>query len=484
MASYASAGIFQRRAASGQLGVGGFAGYLVMAGLTNALIVAFLFCYLPPSHAPSILSLLIRATVFVAIAVVAGVAGARFYWNRSETPFATDPPLSFPLFALVNAAAWLWVPSVVLLSRQDSPASAGLAALAAALLAIGLRKIMPADLSRQGSDGWSRELFADSILTPRYEAYGYIIALGLYYTGYALVTRYYLNAGAPLAACAFLFAWKRTLPPVETLDIRKAKARVARRLALLTLPAILATLFVLLFGVEHRNHALAELALADGNGAGGGDAQGHRNKAGRSGADRLAYESIILWPVIDDKRITAPLPAETSILASGSSKPLVIEFDGPYWYFQPPGKRPSPQAHQAHGTPLALDIQSRNFLPLVMEAHQSLGSPIRLARCREISVGVLNRENHPGTIAIGLLLTDTFSPGKPTVYLGQQTLPSSAPDQFTVKMSPVAETLRFPVPAHASLRRFDQITVMIFPDGEHFELGPKVAIKDFQLMPR
>ena len=484
MASTVQAGIFPRQAASGQLGIGAFAGYLATAGLINALIAAFLFCRLPPSHSPTIASLFIRASVFVAIAVVAGVAGARFYWTRSATPFVTDPPLSFPLFALVNAAAWLWVPSVVLLSRQDSPVSAVLAALAAALLAAGLRKIMPADLLPEGSGAGTRAIFADSILTPRYEAHGYIIALGLYYTGYALATRYYLNAGAPLAACAFLFAWKRTLPPVEALDTRKAKGRAARRLALLTLPAILVTLFVLLFGVEHRNHVLTELAHAEGNGAGRGDASGHRSGSSRGGINRLAYESIILWPVVDEKRITAPLPAETSILAAGTTKPFVVEFDGPYWYFQPPGKRPSPQAHQAHGTPLALDIQSRNFLPLVMEGHQSLGSPIRLARCSEIGVGLLNRENHPGPIAIGLLLTDTFSPGKPTLYLGQQTLPSSEPAQFSVKSSPVAETLRFPVPARGSVRRFDQITVMIFPDGEHFELGPKVAIKDFQLMPR
>jgi hypothetical protein len=44
--------------------------------------------------------------------------------------------------------------------------------------------------------------------------------------------------------------------------------------------------------------------------------------------------------------------------------------------------------------------------------------------------------------------------------------------------------LRFEVPAGAKIRKFDHITVMLFPDSSNYDVGPKVAIKEFQLVPR
>jgi hypothetical protein len=36
----------------------------------------------------------------------------------------------------------------------------------------------------------------------------------------------------------------------------------------------------------------------------------------------------------------------------------------------------------------------------------------------------------------------------------------------------------------ASLRKFDEITVMLLPDFEHSTIGPKIAIEQFELFPR
>jgi hypothetical protein len=119
-----------------------------------------------------------------------------------------------------------------------------------------------------------------------------------------------------------------------------------------------------------------------------------------------------------------------------------------------------------------------------MEAHQSLGTPIPLARCREIQVEVLNRDNHPGTVNLGVLITDTSGTGKPQVYLGQQPLQSTEPGQFRVKTDPVLETLHFSIPSPAKLRKFDQITVLFFPDTGNDTLGPKLAIQQFELIAR
>jgi hypothetical protein len=166
------------------------------------------------------------------------------------------------------------------------------------------------------------------------------------------------------------------------------------------------------------------------------------------------------------------------------TKPLVIRFDGPYWYFRPPRRSPGSRAHVVHGTPLGVNIRSTDFVPLLMEARQSLGAAIQLTCCREIQVTIENHDNIPGRIALGILLTDSTSIGKPTLYLDQQPVISTEPDHFSVKSSPVQEVLRFPVPNHPRIDKFDEITVIFFPDTERAKAGAKIAIQEFQLLPR
>ncbi len=135
-------------------------------------------------------------------------------------------------------------------------------------------------------------------------------------------------------------------------------------------------------------------------------------------------------------------------------------------YFQPRGGDPGTKAHIARGSPLTLNIRSNNYIPLVMEAHQSLATAIPLSCCREIQVTIENHDNARGVIALGLLLTDSAAVGKPTLYLAQQTVLSTELDRFTVKSSPLPETLRFAVPNHSKIQQFDEITVIFFPDAE------------------
>jgi hypothetical protein len=463
-----------------------FTAYVVLAGLVNAAIAAFLFFRLPADHTPSFRSLLIRAVFYVAFSVLAGAGGARFYWNRFSIPFTTDPPLSFQLFVLVNASAWVWVPAAVLLSRQDSPVSSVLSALGAALLANGLRRIIPFEAGsrdlRAPTARWeSGELFAATLYTPPRETHGYVIALCIYATGYFLVNHFYLNAGAPFAAAAFLFAWKRTLVQQPT-ESNETRSRAALRLAVVSAAAVLVTLLAMLYGIGHRNRVEAVLAAAIGRG--GGAAESNQLQHGVYVTGASGYQSIILWPALEKPQILAPVLANISPFAARAAKPLVIKFDGPYWYFQPPGQRPGPQAHEGRGNPLSVNIEANNFVPLNMEAVQNLVSPIPLARCGEVQVTIQNRDNLRGVIALGVELTDSSAPNKPPVSLGQRTISSSQPDQFVVKLTPVDEVLRFTVPSHAALRKFDQITVQYFPGQEHWQVGAKVAIEQFELIPR
>jgi hypothetical protein len=461
-----------------------FLAVLAAAGLINASIAAYLLCPLPASHHPSLAALLIRASIYVLGAALAGTLGCWFYWTRPANLFRLNPPVPFRLFTLTNAVIWVFIPSIVLWSGQDSPVSPLVATLAAVLLAHGLRKTIPAaQLHPEDPHPPARELFAVTLQTHPYELHGYVLAICLYGAAYNLANSWILDAGCLLALSAFLFTWKLTLAPNPSVPTRQVNARALRRLAIAVPAAILITAIALLFGVAHRNFAEARSRANSSPQSGGGTDRNPRSQSA-AGTTISGYQSIILWPIPEKKQILPPLQQPSTLLAPGTTKPLVIRFDGPYFYFQPPGKRPTADAHQAHGTPVDLNIQANNFIPLVMEAHQSLGTPIPIARCREIQVAVLNGDNTPGSVSLGILLTDTSAPGKPQVYLGQQPVQSTQSSQFRIKTDPAVETLRFQVPISAKIRKFDQITVMFFPNGANYTQGPRLAIQQFQLVPR
>jgi len=476
-------------AANRQPGMMRFFGFLTAAGLLNALIAAFLLFRLPDAHHPTITSLCIRASIFVVSVVLAGSAGIWFYWRNSGSSFTTDPPLPITLFVLCCGIGWVWVPAFVLLSREDSPLTGPIAVLAAALLGTALRTtIPPSTLLYPDADSAppdDNELFAATLRRPRREAYGYIVALCIYLAGYYYANGWIIDGSSILGISAFIFAWKLTLEPEQKLDNRKQTARAARRLAWAIIPAILVTLFALLYGIGHRNQLAADAALASTNPQPQGDAANPTtDSAAQNSATGISgYHSIILYPVPQKNQIVPPLPPQTSFLAPGTTKPLIIKFDGPYYYFQPPHKGPSPTAFKVQGTPLLHDFQANNFIPLIMEAHQALGAPIPLARCREIQVGILNADNRSGTINLAVLLTDSSSPEN-QLYLGSQPVATSQPERFSFKSAPAGETLSFPVPTPAKIRKFDEITIMFLPDSANYDTGPKIAIQQFQLIPR
>jgi hypothetical protein len=288
-----------------------------------------------------------------------------------------------------------------------------------------------------------------------------------------------------MTACLFLalgaavFAWQRTHVREEALEGRREVRRAARRLALAAIPAVLVTMWALMDGVAHRNRLLALNAAMGGN----ADSGSKDASKGAQGHGTGGFVSVILWPYPEKKQISAPIE-ESSVLAPGSKRPVVIRFDGQYWYMQPPDQRPGPLAHQAHGTPLDTHIASNNRFPLTMEAHQFLGAPIRVLRCRGIEVEIENRDNDPGAISMAVLLRDSSSARTPALYIGEQPIVTKEPGNFRIKSAPVAETLRFAVPAQARVRKFDEITVMILPDAGHQRVGPRIGIDEFALLPR
>jgi hypothetical protein len=457
----------------------------VAAGLVNAMLVSFLLLRLPESHSPSISSLCIRAIFYVFIGALAGVGGSWFYWNNASSPLRKNPPLPFPLFALVCAAGWVWIPSMVLFSEQVSAATAFVAMAGAFALSAGLRSatrtlFAPSSPAFSLWEYENADLFAESLYRPPFDARGYAIALALYAAGWALTTHSNYTAALLLASSAFLFMWEKAAPLAHPFEARSEYRRSALRLAKTALPAILLTMWALLDGVAHREHALVALAAAQRP----DPAAAKQKDRASTGLGFSGYESIILWPVPEKKQIVAPLPPGMSLLAKGEKQPLVLRFTGAYWYFQPPDKQPGPRALQTHGTPLQENIRSSNMLPLLMEAHQNLGAPVHLARCGEVQVAIENHDATTGPVAMALLLADSNAAGKPTLYLGQQQIVSSEPGQLTAQSVPAHETLRFFLPAHADVHQFDGITVIFFPEMGVFRTAPRIAIDQFTLIPR
>jgi hypothetical protein len=460
-----------------------FFGLMVGAGFINAMIAGFVLCRMPESHAPSFASLLARTISYIAIAALAGVGGTWLYWRSPSSPFRNRAPLPFPLFALVCAAGWVWVPSMVIFSEQISAATALVAMIGASILASGIRSATYSVFA-PSQNGFSMpqggtELFAESLYRPPVELHGYVIAIGVYAAVAALLTRSSYTGAALLALSAFLFAWNRTISPRDDSDTKRQYKLASLRLALVVLPAVMITAWALLDGVAHRNRAEIATALAAAYEHDNQKAKSQSSVGGIGG-----YESLILWPLPEKKnKIALPLqPRE--FLALGNNRPLIIRFNGVYRYVQPPDKVPGPTAHQAHGTPLAANIESNNSLPLVMDAHQVLAEPIPVARCREIQVEIENRDNVKGLVQMAVLITDAASPDRPTFYLGQQPIVSTEPAHFFSKSGSVFETLRFSVPAPSKIRQFNEITVMMLPDLEHAFIGPKMAIRQFQFFPR
>lgn len=457
-----------------------FYGFMLAAGLLNATIAAWIVCRLPDAYFPTLASLLARAVFCVAITALAGVGAARFYWNRAPRPPASAPQTRFATFALASAAGWVWIPSVMLLSTQNSPATAIIAAVGAAILAYGLRSALPAPAPPPEETG----MFVATLRKPPFESAGYIISAALYLAVLAFGGGQNVNAGAPLAVGAFVLAWNLTRAPFAGAGTYSEMRRATVRLARVAVPAVLLTVYALLLGVERRNQGSAVKAAVFASAASDSTPADKAAKNPQGGDGIMAWKSVVLWPLPPEKQGVI-VPPQAALLAPGTKEPLIIHFVGPYWYFHAPHTGPGPHPHQAHGNPLLQPIIANDFIPLVMEARQNLSSAIPLSRCREIDVAVDYRIEG-ASISVALLLANSAAP-RSQMYLGQQpvidawerpvnpNLPANLPEH---------KTLRFSVPTSARTPSFDQITVMFLTDKYHAMIGPRIAIEDFRLLPR
>lgn len=200
-----------------------------------------------------------------------------------------------------------------------------------------------------------------------------------------------------------------------------------------------------------------------------------------------SYVGVLLWPQKQrHTRLIAPLPVSLKQLLFGNNslKPLVIPFDGVYWFYKAPDARPPARSRVAHGSPEMFNIRSTDRRPLRMEAHQNIGTLINLNCCGRIDIAIRNADRYPESLSLELVLTDSASPDKRSQSLGRAMVKSTSPWKLYDDRPPTTETLSFIVPANSEIHRFDEITVVFRLGAGRSDAGAKVGIDHFTLLPR
>jgi hypothetical protein len=442
---------------------------LVITGISSATFIANLICQSPQPHATNWIIIFLQSIFFLALTAAAGAAGIFVPWFFLKT----KPSFAFDSLAKKVGLAWVFLPSITLLYRRHSPWMFLVLGITAMAIAFNIRRLVPAaaaslqakippwqtgDLpSLQGLPGPdSRPLRS------------FFLALCLQGAIIAAIAEYFFPAAVLLALSLFLLVWRWS-----AFDSTATKRFANKRSS--TLLYALAFFLTVLMLIPPASGAF---------GAGRAPRTPPTFAHGPSATSDNDYIGIVLWPPPVKKQPLPPVPRPNSFATGGAAKPLIIPFDGQYWYFKAPYVRPGPHAHVARGKPTDVTVRSSDLAPLLMEAHQILDKSIDLTCCREIEVAITNADTRPGKISLGLILTDSTSPDKPSRNLSSRPIASSEPANIPLNREPTKEVLRFPIPRSSITHRFNEITIVYIPAPERARGGAKVSIQSFTLIPR
>jgi hypothetical protein len=446
----------------------------VCTGLLAAEVTASVICTLPAPFHHWLPKLVARALLYVTATVAAAIAGTMLPgWLTDRTPQPATPVLARLCFS-----GWVFFPAIVLLYRQHSVLLLAAVAAACVPLAISLQRLSAlADPEPLRTATLEQGTFPSlyGLPAPDYNPLVKFLIAGLLAGAAAFaVKQVWSLAALCFAGAVFLATWRWTALTSHMRHRRRPGSRA--RIQLCAAATFLAFFAMLLWSVQAGPVAHGSIAHKQPSNSRSPITTGIHPPADYVGV-------ILLPPKLEKKEIVVPAP-RTPAITLGLAKPVVIPFDGPYWFFKAPARRPAKEAHIARGKATEVNVHSSDLDPLRMEAHQALGSVVDLRCCSALDLKVLNADKRPGTIDLGILLTDTTAPGRPSLYLGDQTLPSSTPLVIPHDRAPVEETLHFTIPREAHSLRFNEITVLFRTAPFHARYAAKVQIRNFVLIPR
>jgi hypothetical protein len=449
---------------------------LVITGISSATFMTNLICQSPQSHATSLsiywIILFLQSIFFLALTAAAGAAGIFVPWFFLKT----KPSFPFGSLAKKVGVAWVFLPCISLLYRRHSPWMFLVLAITAIAVAFSIRRLVPATGAPLPTKVLPRQTGVlpslDGLPAPdSHPLRSFFLALCLQGALIAAIAEYFFPAAILLSISLFLLIWRWS-----AFDNAATKKFANKRFSML--------LYALAFCLT----MLMLIPPISGAGGAFGAGRATRNPPafahGPSAISSNDYIGIILWPPPIKKQALPPVPRPNYFASGGAAKPLIIPFDGQYWYFKAPYIRPGPHAHVARGKPTDVTVQSSNRAPLLMEAHQILDKPIDLTCCREIEIAITNADTRPGKISLGLILTDSTFFEKPSRNLGSRPIVSSESANIPLNREPIKEVLHFPIPRSSMTHGFDEITVVYLPAPERARGGAKVSIQNFTLIPR
>jgi hypothetical protein len=413
-----------------------------IAGLVAAFLCAWYLCPIPPRHpftSPALIAAAVWYTGLIAIAAL--------------LPQVARVP--FPALTRSLTAAICFAP-LIILAIEGSPLAAipliALVVIATPLFGVQRRPPPPA------RDAKLLRQFPSSILA----------AIVIQFAAVEALLHHGLVAGLLLSAGGAILAWRASAidPPARLRGTRIA----------LTLAVAFALVYIGMLPF------LARLPASGSEVAG----RGNSDAADRSGdgvtvAD--SYRGIILLPEHQPHvTLVPPLPALARNPFRENTKRLQIPFFGVYWFFRSPDLRPPKDAVEMRGTPSQLTFRSHDRRPLRMEAHQSLGTSFKVSCCASVQVSITNRNREPASVAIELILVDTFNPAKPFQSLG--VLPVQSVFREEDQGPGVAEVLDFPFPQASAIAQFDEFTIRFSRPYIASHESANVAIDGFKLIPR
>jgi hypothetical protein len=298
----------------------------------------------------------------------------------------------------------------------------------------------------------------------------------------------YLVLGTLLVALSAAFFTRRFAVGTSRPDQEVSRGLDKRMVLVLSLASIVTTAVLLPYAMfPHPFGRFGLPSLTRAHAEQGDGEKGGRKAAGSTFELEDGNPGIVLWAEKHTyTTLVAPPPLLANSLLTGHrmASPLVIPFGGVYWFFRAPDTHPPDGSREEHGSPDMFGTHSTDLRSLSMEAHQNFGTLLDLDCCSKVQVAIRNTDRYPESVFLELILINTRLPGKPSQSLGRVMVRSTRPWQLYGERPIVHETLTFPIPAKASIHRFDEVAVVFHLDAYRSRDGAKIGIDRLVLVPR